>query len=250
MTDSTTPAPLDLDALRKIAEAATDGPWFRHDFSAPEIAPSPVAADVTVSCDHPATITVAHMGGGLHGFKSVEQARKDAAHIAAFDPPTVLALIAKAREAEALRAERDEAVADARQIVQTNLRAAAHISGLTDGSAMLRAEIATLTADLATVRAQLETVTARADAMQRDRATLSDKLNGTPCAEIGWAEEHKTLLAQLAMAREALEPFARLGEYIERIKVLKEKGQLSISEYGEHFLRAREALSQLLKAPK
>ena len=69
----------------------------------------------------------------------------------------VYALIAKAREAEGLRAERDEAVADARQIAQTNLHAAAHISGLTDGSAMLRAEIATLTADLTTARAQLAT---------------------------------------------------------------------------------------------
>ena len=101
MTDPATPAPTrDLVALRKIAEAATQGPWFGHDFSAPEIAPSPVAADVTVSCDHPATITVAYMGGGLHGFKNVEQARKDAAHIAAFDPPTVLWLIELATEAE------------------------------------------------------------------------------------------------------------------------------------------------------
>lgn len=40
-------------------------------------------------------------------------------------------------------AERDEAIADAKQIAETNLHAAARIDGLTDGSAMLREALAT-----------------------------------------------------------------------------------------------------------
>ena len=38
----------------------------------------------------------------------------------------------------------------------------------------------------------------RADAMQRDRAALSDKLHGTPCAEIRWQEERDALRAEVS----------------------------------------------------
>ena len=44
---------------------ATPTPWFVHDFSG--LAESPSPGDVTISCDHPATITVASMGRALTG---------------------------------------------------------------------------------------------------------------------------------------------------------------------------------------
>jgi hypothetical protein len=76
MTDHTMPAPLDLEALRKIAEAATPGKWGFNG-----------------NC---------HNGVWSHSEKCYildAGTSDDAAHIAAFDPPTVLALIAKINEA-------------------------------------------------------------------------------------------------------------------------------------------------------
>lgn len=65
----------DIDALRKVAEAATPGPW--------ELDGSDIAAgDYWVAYSADTSVT-------------------DAAHIAAFDPPTVLALL---DEVAALRA--------------------------------------------------------------------------------------------------------------------------------------------------
>lgn len=75
----------DTDTLRKRAEAATPGPWFHHDFSE-LVGSEPSTTDVTVSCDHPATISVALMAGGLQGSvgeAALAQARSDAAFIAA-----------------------------------------------------------------------------------------------------------------------------------------------------------------------
>ena len=71
MTDEITTAPLDLDALRKIAEAATRGPWWtgQHSLGARKI---DVISD-----------------GGWH----MPKTEADASHIAAFDPPTVIALL-------------------------------------------------------------------------------------------------------------------------------------------------------------
>ena len=81
MTDPTTPEPaLDLDGLRKIAEAATRGPWWTGQHSLG-------ARKIDVMSD-----------GGWH----MPKTEADAAHIAAFDPPTVLRLIELAREAETL----------------------------------------------------------------------------------------------------------------------------------------------------
>lgn len=85
---------LDLTALKRVAEAATqyvvedshwqigDNLWIVLDGTGEEVA----------DCVGPAAL---------------------ASHIAAFDPPTCLALIARAEQADALEAERDEARADA-----------------------------------------------------------------------------------------------------------------------------------------
>jgi len=61
--------------------AFTRGPWFVHDFTDPAIASIPRPADVTVSCDHPATITVAFMGNAMTA--TLEEARANARLIAA-----------------------------------------------------------------------------------------------------------------------------------------------------------------------
>lgn len=95
-TDPTpTPPPLDLAALAVIAKAATPGPWKNFGY---EIETVPefdlhrfdVMSETVASCDLQKT---------------------DALHIAAFDPPTVLALIARAEAAEAAIA-RVEALAN------------------------------------------------------------------------------------------------------------------------------------------
>jgi hypothetical protein len=59
----------------------------------------PTAADIFVSCSWPDPICVANMGGGLYGWKSVEQALKDAAFIATARE-AVPALIARVRKLE------------------------------------------------------------------------------------------------------------------------------------------------------
>lgn len=51
--------------LRELEAKATEGPFFVHDFRAASC--EPTVWDVTVSCDNPATITVAAMGPGLTG---------------------------------------------------------------------------------------------------------------------------------------------------------------------------------------
>lgn len=82
-----------IAAIKERLDGVTPGPWFLHDFTDKSINPDPRARDVTVSCDHPATITVAEMGGGLEGSRSLDQARNDAAYITAVDPQTVAAII-------------------------------------------------------------------------------------------------------------------------------------------------------------
>lgn len=84
----TTP-PLDLPALRDIANAATPGPWATYDAGGPgddwPIEAGPEAEYLGHSPDD----------GVRAGFTE-----PDATHIAAFDPPTVLALIDRAEAAE------------------------------------------------------------------------------------------------------------------------------------------------------
>jgi len=88
----------ELDAL---AEKATLGPWFMHDFTSPEVNDNPGCDDVTVSCDHPATITLAYMARALTG--TLDEARNNANLIAALDPSTVKRLTAVVRAAVELR---------------------------------------------------------------------------------------------------------------------------------------------------
>lgn len=69
-----------IKEIEDRAAKATHGAWFLHDFTGPEINNIPSSRDVTVSCDHPATITVAEMGRGLTG--TLEEARANASFIA------------------------------------------------------------------------------------------------------------------------------------------------------------------------
>lgn len=93
----------EIEELERKAKAATEGPWFPHDFTeAPSDSP-PSAHDVAVSCTTPDHILVASMGGGLWGPRGdagILQAKLDADYIAAAHPATTLALIARIRELE------------------------------------------------------------------------------------------------------------------------------------------------------
>jgi hypothetical protein len=75
---------IDLDALEATARAATPAPW----------AYNPTILGL------PSTTVMAE--SKQLGYVAIGQFREqDATHVAAFDPPTVLALIARLREAEA-----------------------------------------------------------------------------------------------------------------------------------------------------
>ena len=79
---------LDLDALEAVARAATPGPWeYRHE------SPSMNGEKCTI---RQAGVPGIRMSAHVYGFGTgmIE-------HIATFDPPTGLALIARLREAEA-----------------------------------------------------------------------------------------------------------------------------------------------------
>ena len=95
---------LDLDELERVAREATPGPWMKHDHEGP------------YSFDKPAEwVGYAWVGFGGESdgrFQGVvadldrrkdaspayrAQAAADAKHIATFDPPTILTLIAAAR---------------------------------------------------------------------------------------------------------------------------------------------------------
>lgn len=92
---------LDLDALERVAQAATPGPWITHEMDSIFVGNQ---ADGRTS----GLWEIVHMSGGALGDltdDSAAQHRADAAHIAAFDPPTVLALIEKIRDAAAHDAE-------------------------------------------------------------------------------------------------------------------------------------------------
>lgn len=73
---------LDLERLEKVARAATDGPW------------SVVDGDEVASAEGP-------LLAGLPTGDAIVCWMPDATHIATFDPPTVLALIAEVRELRA-----------------------------------------------------------------------------------------------------------------------------------------------------
>ena len=85
---------LDLDALEAVARAATPGPWnYRQTVLG--------MVSTTVSA-----------GDGSHvAYPSVCHALpENATHIATFDPPTVLALIARVREEQQKRAEAEAVI--------------------------------------------------------------------------------------------------------------------------------------------
>lgn len=81
---------LDLDALEAVARAATPGPWKESGLD-----------------DEPTVIHYfdTEWSGPGYGPHVYPDKPEDAIFIAAFDPPTVLALIGRVREAEAALAE-------------------------------------------------------------------------------------------------------------------------------------------------
>jgi hypothetical protein len=81
--------PLNLAALRQVAEAATPGPWVHEgaDYDRPSR---------NVRAQH-------QQGWPLQGVAYNVGRTADAAHIATFDPPTVLALLDLAERATAVR---------------------------------------------------------------------------------------------------------------------------------------------------
>ncbi len=74
---------LDLDALERTAQAATPGPW--------EVTPNGEVKRGVIPPDE-----IWKLGA------TGNRIRRDAAHIAAFNPQVALALVARVREAEAL----------------------------------------------------------------------------------------------------------------------------------------------------
>lgn len=93
MTTTPTTTPLDLPALTEIANAATDGPWEEREL--PDL-----IGNCTSTIHAPNAIDVptwSELAPEIAGALKSE----DALHIATFDPPTVLALIARAEAAEA-----------------------------------------------------------------------------------------------------------------------------------------------------
>lgn len=91
---------LDLDALEAVARAATPGPWnYRQTVLG--------MVSTTVSA-----------GDGSHvAYPSVCHALpENATHIATFDPPTVLTLIARVREEQQKRAEAEAVIARIEQL--------------------------------------------------------------------------------------------------------------------------------------
>ena len=95
MTDDHKADPLDLDALETVARKATPGPWamttdgdvYRIEEDEDEIVPT-----------EPVVSTEWLRGAGTRQLRLSES---DANHIANFDPPTVLALLAALKEARA-----------------------------------------------------------------------------------------------------------------------------------------------------
>lgn len=88
-TDPTpTPPELDLAALRKIVDGATDGPWSVYDRG--------IGFEV-----------YAGEGYTLNSGQRETFGKQDATHIATFDPPTVLALIARVEKQDRMLARAD-----------------------------------------------------------------------------------------------------------------------------------------------
>ncbi|WDH77902.1 hypothetical protein PTQ19_10250 [Microbacterium esteraromaticum] len=94
---------LDLDALEAVARAATPGPW---EWEPPVEETWTLGQESLVTVDHgedgyPEEV----LSGWGHDASGTDASDEDRAHIAAFDPPTTLALIARVKEAERKQAE-------------------------------------------------------------------------------------------------------------------------------------------------
>ena len=83
--------------------------------------------------------------------------------------------------------------------------------------------------------AYVDTLRTDRDRARGDYATLFDRAHGSPCAQIAWQQERETLV-------EALKPFARMGDIIEGYKT--KVAAVSLTQYGEHFRRARAAIAR------
>ena len=101
---------LDLTKLREIAEAATPGPWQARmtTFGDPNDGP-------THSC---VRVEGAHWTDHLAVAEGCAEADRNMAHIAAFDPPTVIALI---DELERLRTIADAQVEAAAEVLTLDI---------------------------------------------------------------------------------------------------------------------------------
>lgn len=86
----TTPPPLDLAALRKTAEAVPGDTWYA-------LGSGTAGGDHWYVCDEGEAIATIASQDGINE----EEREPLARHIAAFDPPTVLALLDRAVTAEA-----------------------------------------------------------------------------------------------------------------------------------------------------
>lgn len=86
-----------ISKLKVNLPKTTNGPWFFHDFSG--VSDNPKASDITVSCDHPATITIAEMGKGVTG--DLKEAEANALHISLANPETVTLLLIRIAQLEA-----------------------------------------------------------------------------------------------------------------------------------------------------
>ena len=117
-----------LSALRAKAEATTPGDWNVQDFADPAVSSDPSPRDIYISCSWPDHIGIASMERGLTA--TLEEARANAAFIAAANPTTILALLDALEEARAIMQFRKDAI----------LRAEPEIATLRDENSTLRAE--------------------------------------------------------------------------------------------------------------
>jgi chromosome segregation ATPase len=85
--------------------------------------------------------------------------------------------------------------------------------------------------------------TQRAEQFQRERAALSDKLNGTPCAEIRWGQEKEALQADLAAARERI---AELEGELQSYKTLADQQLMHLARGNRRIKALDKALTMAM----
>lgn len=117
----------DLDALEKLADEATPGPWRHYSHGLPEFS----SVQHLVESESPGV----NEGDGLVCVTNAPNNR-DAAFIAAANPPTIKALIAELKEARATIADVDSAARQAASMndagyTVTVERTATHIYAMT-----------------------------------------------------------------------------------------------------------------------